>query len=103
MSSMASNYDMTRLLLGQVAAILACIFGTASLLSGSGPGSASAAIPLTFAALLYGIMMFGSSYVEEEHHFWYWLTSGWLASLAVRRLRRCVGTLALNVILRVKP
>lgn len=31
---------------------------------------------LTF--LLQGILMFASSYVEEEQQFWYWMTSAWL-------------------------
>ena len=26
----------------------------------------------------YSVMMFASSYVEEEHHFWYWAASAWL-------------------------
>jgi hypothetical protein len=26
-------------------------------------------------------MMFASSFVEEEQHFWYWSASGWLAYL----------------------
>ena len=34
---------------------------------------------------LYGTLMFASSYVEEEHLFWYWIASGWLALLALRR------------------
>jgi len=34
----------------------------------------------------YGVMMFASSYVEEEHHFWYWTCSSWLVYLALARL-----------------
>jgi len=26
---------------------------------------------LTVVTFIFGILMFGSSYVEEEHHFWY--------------------------------
>ena len=33
---------------------------------------------------MYGTMMFASSYVEEEHHFWYWASSGWLALLLLK-------------------
>jgi ethanolaminephosphotransferase len=32
-------------------------------------------------SLLYCIMMFASSYVEEEHHFWYWMASAWFMAL----------------------
>lgn len=34
---------------------------------------------------LYGVMMFASSYVEEEQQFWYWITSGWLVYFAITR------------------
>ena len=34
----------------------------------------------------YGVMMFASSYVEEEHHFWYWTCSCWQVYLALARL-----------------
>jgi len=34
--------------------------------------------------MAYTIMMFASSYVEEEHNFWYWVASGWFFLLALR-------------------
>lgn len=40
-------------------------------------------ISLVFVA--YGIMMFASSYVEEEQHFWYWTSSSWLGWLLLKR------------------
>jgi len=40
----------------------------------------------------YGVMMFASSYVEEEHHFWYWTCSSWVVYLAlVRSVNLCCG------------
>jgi ethanolaminephosphotransferase len=32
--------------------------------------------------------MFASSYVEEEHNFWYWATSGWLSMLFINSMRK---------------
>jgi hypothetical protein len=29
-------------------------------------------------------MMFASSYVEEEHNFWYWIASGWFFALFLK-------------------
>ncbi|OBR13914.1 GPI ethanolamine phosphate transferase [Colletotrichum higginsianum IMI 349063] len=89
MSSMASNYDMGRLHVGEAVAFL----GTGSLVFGARPSL----IPLLTITVMYGIMMFASSYVEEEQHFWYWATSAWLGSLAVKKMqttRALIPTLA---------
>lgn len=87
MSSMASNYDLSRLSLGQglsVAAVIASLVG----LGLQGFSQAGFLSPLFMLAASYGPMMFASSYVEEEHHFWYWTSTIWLAYLGVREISR---------------
>lgn len=83
MSSTASNYDLKKLFFGQVmaavAAILSIIVAAPTLMD-----SFQAAIPFLSLTLAYGVMMFASSFVEEEQHFWYWTASGWLAILFFR-------------------
>ncbi|KAK4250523.1 GPI ethanolamine phosphate transferase 2 [Corynascus novoguineensis] len=83
LSSMASNYDMSRLYFGQAAAAAALI---AALIAAARFTNDTAAsfIPLSGIVLAYGIMMFASSYVEEEHHFWYWATTAWFTYLGVK-------------------
>lgn len=83
MSSMASNYDMPRLYLGQGVAIAAAL---ASCVSVYLLGSYRQAILAPFAIITvsYGGMMYASSYVEEEQHFWYWTSTLWLAFLGTR-------------------
>lgn len=80
MSSTASNYDMPKLVTGQSAATAALSLAALA----AGPTVASAVretSPIIGISLLYGIMMFASSYVEEEQHFWYWATTAWLMLL----------------------
>ncbi|MGG6497429.1 UNVERIFIED_CONTAM: hypothetical protein NY603_31355, partial [Bacteroidetes bacterium 56_B9] len=48
--------------------------------------ASSAGVYFALISLLYGVMMFASSYVEEEQHFWYWLTPAWLTVLTITRL-----------------
>lgn len=84
MSSAASNYDVQRLEIGICLAILATLAGLVTAFKGL------LRIPMTglwilAATLAYGGMMFASSYVEEEQHFWYWASSGWLAWLFVKQ------------------
>lgn len=83
MSSTASNYDVKKLYIGAGFAALALI----SAAFAAGPtifASFKECYPIIAIGLLYGIMMFASSYVEEEQHFWYWATTGWLALLWIR-------------------
>lgn len=84
MSSMASNYDTTRLTQGGSTALSSVLSSMIAVLFIS--KSANGAV-LWFATivLLYGLMMFASSYVEEEQHFWYWATTAWLVYLSRAR------------------
>lgn len=89
MSSMASNYDMPRLFLGITVSAVAvtCALG-AFILSVREP--ISSALPFAAVTVAYGVMMFASSYVEEEHHFWYWATTAWLVLLGLKGMNRSV-------------
>ena len=83
MSSTASNYDVNRLLCG-IALACSSVLLVVLNLHGSMLRDADFII-FTLIAILYSIMMFASSYVEEEQHFWYWIGAGWIASLAWTR------------------
>lgn len=85
MSSMASNYDVPKLVGGFGLATGSTVLAVAATLLHSNVGNL---IPFGLMTLLYGIMMFASSYVEEEQHFWYWSSTMWLAFLGVRNVRR---------------
>lgn len=84
MSSTASNYDVSKLVAGQIivatALVLACTVAWRTLTQ-----PFKAYYPLVLGSLLYGFMMFASSYVEEEQHFWYWASTAWLGMLWVKR------------------
>ncbi|KAF7886705.1 uncharacterized protein EAF02_003352 [Botrytis sinoallii] len=87
MSGTASNYDVKKLITGQVIAALASVMAGVA----AGPfimNNLKASIPFIATCLSYGIMMFASSYVEEEQHFWYWTTTGWLFLLSIKNIRR---------------
>ncbi|CAL5868848.1 uncharacterized protein PFLUO_LOCUS3075 [Penicillium psychrofluorescens] len=83
MSSTASNYDVSRLSLGlltvAVAALLVLPATYVVCARSKHPGGF-----LVFLIVGYGLMMFASSYVEEEQQFWYWMCSGWFFYLHIR-------------------
>lgn len=79
MSNAANKYDLRRLYLGigitvmTAAALVPCIASVTQ--------ANCVFLSACFLTFLYGIMMFASSFVEEEHNFWYWIASsccGWL-------------------------
>ncbi|KAI8960199.1 alkaline phosphatase-like protein [Daldinia sp. FL1419] len=83
MSGMASNYDMSMLVYGEVMVIVASVAAAYVVITSPSVTTSNLA-PFLLITILYGIMMFASSYVEEEQHFWYWATSAWLLYLAIK-------------------
>lgn len=82
LSSVASSYDVPRMVVGMLLSAVAL-----SLAVLSSPSIWPPSVGSTFFALmslLYGIMMFASSYVEEEQHFWYWLVPAWTVLLTAK-------------------
>jgi ethanolaminephosphotransferase len=84
MSGTASNYDVSKLVTGQVIAGIGLLLAAIS----AGPTIAESlrtSLPFIAMTLVYGATMTASSFVEEEHHFWYWATSFWLSLLWIKR------------------
>lgn len=83
MTGTASNYDVPKLVTGQVVAMVALLLSFVT----AWPTivkSLLASLPLMTITVGYGSMLSASSYVEEEQHFWYWATSAWLALLSIK-------------------
>ncbi|KAF2490399.1 alkaline phosphatase-like protein, partial [Lophium mytilinum] len=87
MSSTASNYDVSRLLVGCAIAFVSVVLTLLSMIKSLSKPT-STGVFFALALLLYGIMMFASSYVEEEQHFWYWTTSAWFFYLFIYGSRK---------------
>ncbi|KAG6069337.1 hypothetical protein E4U32_000051 [Claviceps aff. humidiphila group G2b] len=87
MSGMASNYDVFKLGLGLALAVSAAACSIMAMLSLVNR-SHDMVWPTSLITVLYGVMMFASSFVEEEQHFWYWTLTLWMAYLGVSSTRR---------------
>lgn len=84
MTTTASKYDISRLRSGiaiSVLATLAVLVACTAWIR-----EANSAVLWTISlAILYSFMMFSSSYVEEEQHFWYWAASSWCGWLFLKK------------------
>lgn len=86
LSGTASKYDEKSMLIGISLAAL-CSIPPRSSYDVRLNGTSSTTIVFFLAQLAYAFTMFASSYVEEEHQFWYWITSAWLIFLSVKQQR----------------
>lgn len=80
LSGTASNYDLARMQIGIILSALALALCLPSFAQGILRAGVDGFI-LAGTMLTYAITMFASSYVEEEHQFWYWALGGWLVIL----------------------
>lgn len=83
MSNTASNYDVFMLLLGSSVATVAAVVALGTLLQLEIKPWTTCIIFLG-VTIMYSLMTFASSYVEEEQHFWYWTSTTWLALLWIK-------------------
>ena len=86
LSSTASSYDVPRMVIGIAVASASLLLAILSFPVHWPPSLAGNAITVT--TLLYCVMMFATSYVEEEQHFWYWVAPAWLTLIAARSLQQ---------------
>lgn len=86
LSGTASQYDLPKMYVGAglalMSVMLSVILTSSSIVSNTFGG-----FVFTLAIILYGITMFASSYVEEEHQFWYWISSAWMLVLSIKARR----------------
>ncbi|RMZ86145.1 hypothetical protein DV737_g260, partial [Chaetothyriales sp. CBS 132003] len=88
LSGTASNYDTQKLLVGIALAIAATLVAAWAVVAHQALKlDALSALVFLLLTLSYGGTMFASSYVEEEHEFWYWAAGGWLVFLYKRAAR----------------
>ncbi|KAF2666431.1 alkaline phosphatase-like protein [Microthyrium microscopicum] len=90
MSSTASNYDLSRLALGSALAAIATILSSIAIFYSLLLTNVDMFI-FTLITILFGVMMFASSYVEEEQHYWYWISGGWIAFLRFRSSQKKIN------------
>ncbi|EXJ72454.1 uncharacterized protein A1O5_04958 [Cladophialophora psammophila CBS 110553] len=80
LSGTASNYDLTSMQAGIGLSVLALALCVPSFIQGILLAGVDGVILLVIM-IAYAVTMFASSYVEEEHQFWYWSLAGYMVIL----------------------
>lgn len=92
LSGTASNYDLTSMHFGIVLSALALALCMPSFITGLQDAGTFDAVVLVTIMLAHAGTMFASSYVEEEHQFWYWALSGWFVVMCCKDSRFVFST-----------
>ncbi|KAK4622127.1 GPI ethanolamine phosphate transferase 2 [Fulvia fulva] len=88
LSGTASSYNIPRMVVGMCLSATIVALALSSFPSIWPPTTAGMFFATT--SVLYGIMMFASSYVEEEQQFWYWLTPSWFIILGAKNTSKFI-------------
>ncbi|KAK2734014.1 major facilitator super transporter protein [Myotisia sp. PD_48] len=100
-SNAASNYNLTSLhvglLIGQIAALCIALSSWREQVRDRKEWGSIAYF--AFIAGGYHCLIFGSSFVEEEQQFWYWMLSGWIALLYFRQYSPGISPRYMNALL----
>lgn len=86
LSGTASSYNIPRMVIGMILSAIIIMLTLSSFPTLWPPTTASTFF--TFTSILYGVMMFASSYVEEEQQFWYWITPAWIFLLGASNVSK---------------
>ncbi|KAJ4527634.1 major facilitator super transporter protein [Exophiala dermatitidis] len=85
LSGTASNYDLASMRLGIGLGLIALSLCLPNFINGIQKYSyGNESFALLLIMTLYAVTMFASSYVEEEHQFWYWILGAWLIILCCK-------------------
>ncbi|EME43588.1 hypothetical protein DOTSEDRAFT_72826 [Dothistroma septosporum NZE10] len=90
LSGTASSYNIPRMVIGMGLSAMILALALVSFPSIWPPRAGGTFFAAT--SILYGVMMFASSYVEEEQQFWYWLTPAWFIVLSASRANNFTDT-----------
>ena len=96
LSGTASNYDLVKMSGGIILAVVSVILAILSTPNDTFKTLFSI-FGFTSTVLCHSLTMFASSYVEEEHQFWYWALSGWLMYLSIKQQRLIPWNTSLQV------
>ncbi|KAF8427325.1 hypothetical protein EV426DRAFT_635930 [Tirmania nivea] len=104
----ASSYNLTLMTIGVVLLVVANALSLISVFFGEGSTGSiiytfANNIPVALLITLNCIMMFSTSFIEEEHNLWYWTASAWFFVMMLKERRSGeMGISSLIILLLVR-